>query len=298
MEPLSLLGGAGKQPMAAVKNKAAIVEARILENRPVAPDTFLMVINCPEVTAGAVPGQFVKVRTWLEPGEGGSPFLDRPLSIHRVQGGNLSLLYRVVGPATKLMSQTPAGAQAKVSGPLGQGLTAFLPQPQPMYLVAGGIGLAPMALALDWLLAGSSILDSTFDKISGKASTLFYGERAARFQVDETWLKSWAPDYEAMVEDGSGYGHQGLVTAPLAEALAREVRPVFACGPTPMLAAVSSLAARFDAQCYTSVEAGMACGFGVCLSCSLPLKAGGRFRACQEGPVVDGATIEWEKVRS
>ena len=41
----------------------------------------------------------------------------------------------------------------------------------------------------------------------------------------------------------------------------------------------------------------MACGLGVCLTCSLPLKDGGRLRACQEGPVVDGGVIDWSGVR-
>ena len=279
------------------KPMPAITLGRVLENRTVAGATFLMVIECP-AASGALPGQFVKFRTWAEPDQGGSPFLDRPFSIHRVDGDRLSLLYRVVGPATKIMSEAQLGSPVKVSGPLGRGLPEVMDKPMNMrllgggmylpeacmYLVAGGIGLAPMALALDWL-GGSG------------AATLFYGERSGDLQVEETWLKSWAGDVVARVDDGSGYGRPGLVTAPLEEALAREVRPIFACGPAPMLAAVSALAARYEAPCLVSVEAGMACGFGVCLTCSLPLKSGGRFRACQEGPVVDGSTINWDKVR-
>lgn len=266
------------------KSAPAISRGRIMENRAVAPDTFLMVIDCP-ATAGALPGQFVKVRTWAEADQGGSPFLDRPFSIHRVEGDRLSILYRVVGPATKIMSAARPGDLAKVSGPLGRGLPEVLGAPRSLYLAAGGIGLAPMALVRDWL-GGSG------------ASTLFYGERTGRLQVDADWLKSWAGELTATVDDGSGYGRAGLVTAPLEEALSREIRPVFACGPTPMLAAVSALAARCGAPCLVSVEAGMACGFGVCLTCSLPLKNGGRFRACLEGPVTDGSAIDWEKVRS
>lgn len=263
------------------KPTPTISRGQILENRPLAADTFIMVIDCPEA-AGALPGQFVKVRTWAEPDQGGSPFLDRPFSIHRVEGDRLSLLYRVVGPATKIMSAAQPGSQIKVSGPLGRGLPEVLDKPRSLYLAAGGIGLAPMALALDWL--------------NDSGATLFYGERAGALQVDETWLKSWAGEVVATVDDGSGYGRAGLVTTPLEEALIREVRPIFACGPAPMLAAVSALAARYNAPCLVSVEAGMACGFGVCLTCSLPLKGGGRFRACQEGPVVDGSTIDWAKV--
>ena len=265
------------------KPMPAISRGKILENRAVGGSTFLMVIDCPEA-AGALPGQFVKVRTWPEPDQGGGPFLDRPFSIHRVEGGRLSLLYRVVGPATKIMSEVRPGSPAKASGPLGRGLPEVIDKPRSLYLAAGGIGLAPMALALDWL-GGSG------------GTTLFYGERTGELQVEEAWLKPWAGEVVPTVDDGSGYGRPGLVTAPLEEALVREVRPIFACGPAPMLAAVSALAARYSAPCLVSVEAGMACGFGVCLTCSLPLKNGGRFRACQEGPVVDGSTIDWHRVR-
>ncbi|MDL2226859.1 dihydroorotate dehydrogenase electron transfer subunit [Deltaproteobacteria bacterium OttesenSCG-928-M10] len=265
---------------------AVITEGRVIENRPLAAATFLLTLDCPEVAAKAGPGSFVKIRSWPEPQEGGSPFLDRPLSVHRAAGGRLELLYRVVGPATRLLSRGRPGDRAKISGPLGRGLADHMPRPADMYLAAGGIGLAPMALTRDWL------------KAAGRPGKIFYGERNGAGQVDEKWLQTWAGDYTAVTEDGSGYGRAGLVTEPLAEALAAEPRPVFACGPTPMLAAVADLCGRFGVACLTSVEAGMACGFGVCLTCSLPLKDGGRFRVCREGPVMNGLTIDWPGVRS
>ncbi len=262
-------------------SEAVITEGRIVENRPLAAGTYLMRIDCPEVARAAGPGRFVKLRAWAE---NGGPLLDRPFSIHRATDGQVSVLYRVLGPATRLMSRTPAGGTAKISGPLGRGLGEMLPtKPEGMYLVAGGLGLAPMGLALDWLGAG---------RVS-----LFYGERSGRFQVDREWLSSWAGDFTATVDDGQGYGQAGLVTVPLEKALERDPRPVFACGPAPMLAAVSRLAARFGVTPWVSVEAGMACGFGVCLTCSLPWKSGGRFRVCQDGPVADGSAVDWEGVQ-
>ena len=263
---------------------ALISRAGILENRSLAADTFLMVLDSPEVAGASGPARFVKVRSWPESWEGGGPTLDRPLSIHRFQNGRLSLLYRVVGPATGLLSRARPGDEVKISGPLGRGLAEnLMTKPEAIYLVGGGIGLAPLAGARDWL--GPEC-----------RSTVFYGERFASAQVDENWLKSWAGEYLATVEDGNGYGLTGRVTAPLAEALQKDPRPVFACGPTPMLAAVSALCGKAGVPCLVSVEAGMACGFGVCLTCSLPLKEGGRFRVCQEGPVVDGLKVNWQGV--
>ena len=262
---------------------AAIAEGRVVENRRLAVDTYLMTIRCPEVSAKvSAAGLFVKLRCWGPPESGFGPLLDRPFSIHDADGQNLSLLYRVIGPGTELMSQCPAGAAIKVTGPLGHGLEADFGLNQGAYLVGGGIGLAPLALA---------------SKKIGGPTTLFYGERLKELQVAESWLKSWGGEVQTVCEDGGRYGQKGLVTAPLEKALKTEIRPVFAGGPAPMLAAVSRLAESYDAPVKVSVEAGMACGLGVCLTCSLPLKDGGRLRACQEGPVVDGGVIDWSGVR-
>ena len=262
------------------QTKTAITEGPVLENRALAAETFIMSLRSPEAARSARPGSFVKIRAWGDDG----PLLDRPFSIHRAAGEELSILYRVVGPATRALSRTRPGETVRITGPLGRGLDQLGPKPAALYLVAGGIGLAPMALARDWLGDGA-------------AAQLFYGERSGALQVEESWLTSWAGNFIATVEDGTGYGRPGLVTEPLAEALAREIRPVFACGPKPMLAAVSELCGRFQAPAWVSVEAGMACGLGVCLTCSLPLINGGRFRACQEGPVVDGLTVDWKRIR-
>ncbi|MDR1920561.1 MAG: dihydroorotate dehydrogenase electron transfer subunit [Candidatus Adiutrix sp.] len=261
-----------------------ISQGLVLENRPLAPETFLLTLECAEAAGQAGPGRFVKARAWPETKDGGLPLMDRPFSIHRADKNQLSLLYRVVGPATALMSRVGPGARVKISGPLGRGLDQVRPTaPAALYLVAGGMGLAPMALAKDWL--GPD-----------RPATLFYGERRGALQVERSWLKSWAGDFTAVTEDGQGYGGTGLATAPLEEALRREPRPVFACGPTPMLAAVAALAERLGVEAWVSVEAGMACGFGVCLTCSLPLKGGGRFRACQDGPVTDGLKVDWSRL--
>jgi NAD(P)H-flavin reductase len=60
---------------------------------------------------------------------------------------------------------------------------------------------------------------------------------------------------------------------------------VLACGPEPMLEAVSALAP--DAQ--LAWEAPMACGFGACFGCVVEIE--GRLkRLCIEGPVLSSRT--------
>lgn len=262
-----------------------ICEGLVEAKKKLARDSFWLSLTAPEIARAAAPGRFVKVRAWPEPWQAGSPFLDRPLSIHRASRSRLELLFRVVGPATALLSQLEAGASIKLTGPLGHGFELD-PQWRQVYLVGGGIGLAPLALLCDRL------------REAGLKWRLFYGERRAQAQVDEPWLKSWAGELHACCEDGLGYGEKGLVTEALARALATEPGPVLACGPSPMLAAAATLAQKLGVPCQVSLEAGMACGLGVCLTCSLPLVEGGRLRVCREGPVVDGLTVDWKGLRS
>jgi dihydroorotate dehydrogenase electron transfer subunit len=114
-------------------------------------------------------------------------------------------------------------------------------------------------------------------------------------------------------DDGSA-GHRGLVTDPLPDLLARTgAGRVYACGPMPMLAAVSRIAAAAGIPCQVAVEEQMACGTGICFSCVLPVRGpGGRkpsppenggsgsgtrmARSCLEGPVFDGTAVAWAEL--
>ena len=59
-----------------------------------------------------------------------------------------------------------------------------------------------------------------------------------------------------------------------------------------MLEAVRAMCADRGVTCQLALEAPMACGFGACFGCAVPLAAGGYMRLCVDGPVVDGGQIE------
>ena len=63
---------------------------------------------------------------------------------------------------------------------------------------------------------------------------------------------------------------------------------IFACGPPPMLEAIRAL----GRPAQLALEAGMACGFGACFGCVVPLRDGSFVRLCVDGPVVDAADLE------
>jgi NAD(P)H-flavin reductase len=59
-----------------------------------------------------------------------------------------------------------------------------------------------------------------------------------------------------------------------------------------MLEAVRALCAEHDVPAQLALEAGMACGFGACYGCVVPLREGGYARICVDGPVLDGDRLE------
>ncbi|HPE16794.1 MAG TPA: dihydroorotate dehydrogenase electron transfer subunit, partial [Oscillospiraceae bacterium] len=63
----------------------------------------------------------------------------------------------------------------------------------------------------------------------------------------------------------------------------------FACGPEPMLRAV---AGGLSCGTQLSLEARMACGFGVCMGCSIRTIHGPR-RVCKDGPVFRKEELLW-----
>jgi NAD(P)H-flavin reductase len=102
--------------------------AKILRHEAAAPGHYRLTFAAPEMARVAEPGQFVHVRC----GDTLDPLLRRPLSLHGIDraAGTLTLLYRVVGRGTELLSRLPAGATLDVMGPLGRGF--YLPAPLQM----------------------------------------------------------------------------------------------------------------------------------------------------------------------
>jgi dihydroorotate dehydrogenase electron transfer subunit len=76
---------------------------------------------------------------------------------------------------------------------------------------------------------------------------------------------------------------------------------VYACGPNPMLRAVSERCAELEIPVQVAVEEQMACGTGICFTCVLPLRTkDGEVkmkRSCLDGPVFNGARIAWDHSR-
>jgi dihydroorotate dehydrogenase electron transfer subunit len=95
-------------------------------------------------------------------------------------------------------------------------------------------------------------------------------------------------------EDGS-YGTQaGSPTCSRRSSARCGTGVVYACGPNPMLRAVSERCVELELPVQVAVEERMACGIGVCFTCVLPIRGAKdgsvrMKRACIDGPVFNGA---------
>lgn len=240
----------------------------------------------PEVAERAAPGQFVSVAV-----EGAGTLLRRPFSIYGVSqqrpwAGTVEVVFDSVGPGTEWLADRTKHDVVDLVGPLGKPFP--LPQhPVPCILVGGGYGAAPL-LYLAQSLAQRGL---RVDMVMGASTQerVFNAIEAKRLSASTTFT----------TDDGS-FGVRGRVTDVLEPALARDPdKVVYACGPMPMLHAVATLCARFGTPCQVAVEEAMACGVGVCWTCVVPYRRRNgiaNLRACVEGPVFNGARIEWEQL--
>jgi dihydroorotate dehydrogenase electron transfer subunit len=242
-----------------------------------------------EPFAAVQPAQFFMVGI-----PGAETLLRRPFSVCGASGtfddrpaDTAQLLYKVVGKGTALLASLKPQATLNVLGPLGRGFTPPANRRVRPVIVAGGIGSAPFPALIASLADG-------FER-----PLMFYGGRGRTDLPLLDWFDA-RTELTPTTDDGS-LGRAGLVTAPLAEMLvgADPARlKLYACGPEPMLKAVARLALDRGVECELSLEAHMACGFGVCLGCVVPTHgpADGEVRydrVCVEGPVMRAEVLAW-----
>jgi dihydroorotate dehydrogenase electron transfer subunit len=249
---------------------------------------WLLSFSSPEIAERARPGQFVNLAVGAQ-----GALLRRPFSIARVsrQGafaGTVDVVFDAHGPGTEWLTTVEPHDLIDVVGPLGSPFP--LPQRKvACLLIGGGYGAAPLFyLAEELTRQGLRV-----DMIVGAASQerIFNAIEAKRLTASVTFT----------TEDGS-YGEHGRVTDVLEQVVGScRSGVVYACGPNPMLRAVSERCQELELPVQVAVEERMACGIGVCFTCVLPvrLKDGTvrMKRSCLDGPVFNGAKVAWDQSR-
>jgi len=261
------------------ENPIHVCQAKIVSNEQIAKDTWELFLEPSDFDVTQIlPGQFI----CLQPLNSQSA-MARPFSISMVRTfkGIFSIWYKVVGENTRLLSQLPEGQQIKFWGPLGNG---FIPEPNfydEVWLVGGGIGIAPLC----FFKKGITEYQEGIAKV-------FYGAKSKDELID---LQLDEDELTIATDDGSA-GYHGLVTGLFFDK-AKEYKDkkilVITCGPNKMMEQISSLCGLLKFDCYVILERIMACGIGACLGCSIKMKSGEMKRICHDGPVFKAEEVDW-----
>ena len=247
--------------------------APVTSNQPVYPGVNIIWLEAPEIARIALPGQFVMLKC-----EDGT-FLRRPLSIHRVSTDRtrVAFMFAAVGKGTAWLAAATPRMKVDLLGPLGNHFEID-PDIEAAVVVAGGLGVAPLAFLADEL------------KIRGKKISFLYGAATAGQLCPEPFLPEMN-EYILATEDGSR-GERGFITACLPRYLSRPVQ-LFACGPTPMYRTMAIAGEIKNMPAQVSLEVRMACGLGICYGCTVDTRVGLR-QVCKHGPVFELHEVRWE----
>jgi len=230
----------------------------------------------------------------------------------------VEILYKIYGRGTALLAAMRPGRFLRALGPLGNAFE--VPRSATgVIMVAGGIGVPPIA----------ALAESLAKRRTSRRTemTVFLGGRSKADLLCAADFRRAGAKVHMATEDGS-CGYKGLVTEAVEEFLRTsppaprtshsnrrpphhaprqgrsKQRPyraprtvLYACGPHPMLAALMPIAEKYDLPYQASLEANMACGFGACVGCVVPVKGGEGHRTyrlvCKDGPVFDAHDILW-----
>ncbi len=221
-------------------------------------------------------GQFMDITM---PGIGEAPFT--PSSNHNFKD-KLDFTIMRAGRVTGLMHQAKAGDIVGVRGPYGLGYPLDNFKSKELFIVGGGVGLAPLR----------ALLYALFNEAGEyKKIVLKYAARRSKDIVYKNEIDSWRKrashvDIEIGVDvgDDTWKGNVGLVTTllkPGAVDLNNAVAIV--CGPPIMMKFVTfkllDLGLK-ESSIYLSMEKNMSCGIGKCGHCRI-----GPYYACKDGPV-------------
>ena len=238
---------------------------KIEKNIPIAKNVYEMVLSgdTSDITNC---GQFVNIQI-------DGFYLRRPISVCDYDDGTLTLVYKVVGGGTEVLSSMEEGEFLDVLTGLGNGYDLSKSGDAPL-LIGGGVGVPPMYNLCKKLVA------------EGKKPAVIIGFNTKDEVFYEEEFKKLTSSVTVVTADGS-YGEKGFVTDVMKD---MEYTYFYTCGPEPMFKAIDKIA-KTSGQ--FSFEERMGCGFGACMGCSCETKYGGYKRICKDGPVLEREEIVW-----
>lgn len=271
------------------KPEKKIIQGEILENICLADGICQMVIAGEEIGqwfAKAEAGQFVNIYL-----DNAARLLPRPISICRIEGKRLTIVFKEVGKGTRELAEKKAGSRIRLSTPLGNGYEGVFRPARDILLVAGGVGVPPM-LELAIRL-----------KNQGRNVTAIVGFTEESFLVGE--LQAICDKVYVCTENGSE-GYKGNVLQLIRET-SQAAEQCFACGPKAMLRLLNDYCIEHHIELVVSLEERMGCGYGACVGCSVKLRHSAepgspdqrdeifKKKVCKDGPVFYAREVVWDE---
>ncbi len=253
---------------------------KIVNKKELNPTVVMMDIDAPFVAKKAQAGQFIILRV----DENGERI---PLTVagYDREAGTVKIIFQIVGASTKALSQKNAGESiADFVGPLGAAThTKGLKK---VCVVGGGVGCAIALPVAQKLHAEGCEVHS------------IVGFRSKELLILEEEFKACSDRLTVMTDDGS-YGRQGVVTAPLTEAIeaGEQYDEVIAIGPLIMMKFVVAATKPHGIKTVVSMNPIMIDGTGMCGGCRLTVGGKTKF-ACVDGPDFDGFEVDFDEAMS
>ncbi len=294
------------------RGSICLEDGRVLDHQAFEARQFVLRIEAPRCAARAEPGSFVHLQ--VDP----DIPMRRPLSIMRAdrRAGWIEVLYKIVGPGLAALARRGRGETLSVLGPIGRGFRLHRERRRPL-LIGGGVGIPPMIFLAESIREATLAGDDPTNPEGGwqplvlmgseipfpfraKPSTILVeglpaGTIACLPLLDEWGIPSRLASRSGFPGCFDGYvtelADAWLATQPVARLAEVEI---FACGPTPMLAASAALARRYGLPCQVSLEEFMACAVGGCAGCAVRVETPqgpAMKRVCVDGPVFDAAAV-------
>ena len=237
---------------------------KISKNEKLTDNIYKMVLegDTTDITAC---GQFINIKL-------DGFYLRRPISVCDCDENSVTVIYKVVGNGTELMSNLSARDKLDVLTGLGNGYDLSLAGDDPL-LLGGGVGVPPL-----YMLAKKLI-----EQCKTVSVVLGFNTKSEVFYENE--FKALGCKVSVTTVDGS-YGIKGFVT----DAYPENYSYFYTCGPEPMLKAIYKTSVTSGQM---SFEERMGCGFGACMGCSCKTITGYK-RICKDGPVMKKEEILWE----
>ena len=253
---------------------------RIVRKKALNPTVTMMDIEAPFVAKKAEAGQFIILRV--------NPDGERiPLTVagYNREEGSVKIIFQIVGATTEELNRKEEGDYiSDFVGPLG--VPTHTEGLKKVCVVGGGVGCAialPVAEKLHRL---------------GCEVHSIIGFRNKDLVILEDEFKAASDKLTVMTDDGS-YGTQGLVTAPLKEAIesGENYDEVIAIGPLVMMKFVVATTKPHGVKTVVSMNPIMIDGTGMCGGCRLTV--GGKVKfACVDGPDFDGFSVDFDEAMS